>query len=1088
MPVNNAIQKKRCNRKEMARIICFELIKLMNFINGFKYFIMQRYLLHTAVLFLAIIISPFDGSSQIRRDNTDNNSLKYLQKEFASPGKAYGSAPLWVWHTKVTKAIIDSMMNEFKQNAFGGVMVHPRPGLITEYLSQDWFDLYQYTIKKGRELGLDVWIYDENSYPSGFAGGNVPDQMPESYNQGQMLHLTKTDVLPADVNDIFIALKDDNGNFTDISSRLDQEKEKPEKYYLFKKAFYQKQVSTVGPPEFPYVDLMVKGVTEKFIDVTMKGYERIAGNEFGKTVPGLFSDEPSIPTQGAGNIRWTPDLFSSFKQKWGYDLQTQLPCLFEEVGDWKKVRHNYQQTLLQLFIDRWSKPMHAYTEEHNLKWTGHYWEHGWPNPGEGPDNMAMYAWHQQPGIDMLFNQFDEESPNAQFGNIRSVKELSSVANQLNKKRTLSETYGGGGWELTFKDMKRLGDWQYVLGVNFLNQHLSMMTLTGARKYDYPQSFSYHTPWWSYYKSLNQYFTRLSFAMSQGKQQNDILIIEPTSSAWMYSGPGKQHAGLSAIGNRFQQFITTLEKAQVEYDLGSENIIKDHGKVEDKKFVVGERSYRTVVIPPGMENIDMPTYTLLKAYADAGGKVIQFEKLQTLDGATKNELQYFNHPKDNLLLYTKLDKSIIERQFSSNDFRISANGSDSIGGDLYHHRRLLSDGQILFLSNASMVSSANGTIDIKGKDALLMDLATGELLDYPEQEQFDKIAVSFTIPPAGSLLFFVSGKKQQGLKKYGIAENKSLVKGTDIKVIRPAENTLMVDFCDVQLGDTLLRDAHVGMASKAVFMYYGFNRNPWNHQVQFKDHIIARDTFPEGSGFTATYHFIIDNTTDYKKFRAVIEQGNLWKKIAVNGKTIKPEAGKWWLDRSFAVLQVGAYLKAGDNTISVTANPMSVYAEIEPIYILGDFNLQTTDKGWQIEPPKPLHPGSWKEQGLPLYGMGIRYAREFNVEKIVNQFELQLEEWKGTVAAVKVNGRPAGIIFSEPNTLNITQYLKKGTNRVEVEVIGSLKNLLGPHHNAPKPGLVGPGHWSNIKAYPPGKAYDTYDYGLMNDFQLLQYTR
>ena len=74
-----------------------------------------------------------------------------------------------------------------------------------------------------------------------------------------------------------------------------------------------------------------------------------------------------------------------------------------------------------------------------------------------------YAWHQQPGIDMLFNQFDEVSPNARFGNIRSVKELSSVANQLGKQHT-SETYGGGGWELTFKDMKRLGDWQYVLGL------------------------------------------------------------------------------------------------------------------------------------------------------------------------------------------------------------------------------------------------------------------------------------------------------------------------------------------------------------------------------------------------------------------------------------------------------------------------------------------------------------------------------------------------------------------------------------------------------------------------------------------------
>jgi hypothetical protein len=320
-----------------------------------------------------------------------------------------------------------------------------------------------------------------------------------------------------------------------------------------------------------------------------------------------------------------------------------------------------------------------------------------------------------------------------------------------------------------------------------------------------------------------------------------------------------------------------------------------------------------------------------------------------------------------------------------------------------------------------------------------------------------------------------------------AVNKSVVKASPLKVIRPAENTLMIDFCDLVLGDTLLKDIHVGAASRAVFTHYGFNRNPWNHQVQFKDHIVARDTFSIGTGFMATYHFTVDEKVNFQKFRAVIEQGSLWTEIKVNGKTIKPVPGEWWLDRSFGVLPVGAYLKAGDNTLSVAIDPMSVYAEIEPVYILGDYNLEQAAKGWRIVPPKPLEPGSWKDQGLPLYGFGVSYVREFNLQNTDRRFELQLGEWKGTVAAVRVNGKPAGIVFSEPNTLDVTQYLKKGMNRVEVEVVGSLKNLLGPHHNNPKPGMVGPGHWWNIKSYPPGEAYDVYDYGLMGDFQLLQYT-
>ena len=98
------------------------------------------------------------------------------------------------------------------------------------------------------------------------------------------------------------------------------------------------------------------------------------------------------------------------------------------------MRHNYTQTLLQLFIDRWAKPYYEYCEEKGLKFTGHYWEHSWPSMRNGGDNMAMYAWHQMPAIDMLFNQWNDSTPGAQFGNIRSVKELASAANQTGRQR------------------------------------------------------------------------------------------------------------------------------------------------------------------------------------------------------------------------------------------------------------------------------------------------------------------------------------------------------------------------------------------------------------------------------------------------------------------------------------------------------------------------------------------------------------------------------------------------------------------------------------------------------------------------------
>ncbi len=124
----------------------------------------------------------------------------------------------------MTEAQIDQQLKDFKAGGMGGVFIHPRPGLITEYLSDEWFSLCKYTVEKGKALGMDVWLYDENSYPSGFAGGHVPAQMPESYNQGQGLILQKVEKLPENANTFFLILKQKDSIFTDITDKLDQEK------------------------------------------------------------------------------------------------------------------------------------------------------------------------------------------------------------------------------------------------------------------------------------------------------------------------------------------------------------------------------------------------------------------------------------------------------------------------------------------------------------------------------------------------------------------------------------------------------------------------------------------------------------------------------------------------------------------------------------------------------------------------------------------------------------------------------------------------------------------------------------------------
>ena len=1001
-----------------------------------------------------------------------------LSSQFSEPPREYTTAPFFVWNAEITKTEIENFLTGFKNAGSSQVFVHPRPGLITEYLSENWFELFQYTVEKGKELGMDVWIYDENSYPSGFAGGHVPDEMPESYNQGQGLKMTIFETLPDTCDKYYLCLKEENGAYRDITTSLSNEKGKTGKYFLFSKTFNDKSDWYGG---FSYVDLLYPGVTQKFIEVTMTGYEKYLATEFGKTIPGTFTDEPHI--ESPEGIRWTPDLFEVFMKQWNYDLRTQLPSLFEEAGDWKKIRHNYTQTLLQLFIDRWAKPWNVWCEEKDLKFTGHYWEHEWPNMRPGGDNMAMYAWHQVPAIDMLFNQWDDSTTKAQFGNVRAVKELSSAANQTGRQRKLSETYGGSGWELSFTDMKRNGDWEYALGVNLMNQHLTYFTISGARKYDYPPSFDYHEPWWNDYKHLNDHYARLSLALSSGRQINDILILEPTTSAWLYDSYVKDNQKVDEIGQAFQTFVTKLEKSQVEYDLGSENMIKDMGSVLKRKFVVGQAGYSRVVIPPMTENLDLATYKLLERFVTNGGTLIAFSKPTLVDGSISDELkEFFNKKSDKIIIIDKSTPEVTTRYFADSDVTFE----NVNGGVLYHHRRKLADGQIIFLVNSSLLEPVSGSLKTTGADAIEMNTFTGELNGYPNERNDEKISLSYSIPPAGSLLLFIPDTRQSDFTIPVKPKILSIVEpSSPLKVTRDEDNALMIDFCDIEAGNDLTKDLHVFDAADKVFKYHGFKKgNPWNISVQYRTNIVDRDTFGLNTGFTATYHFVVKGKFDVSSMKAVVERSKLWT-VSVNGIEVKPEEGKWWLDRSFSVFNIGTKVKPGENKITLKVSPMKIHAEVEPVYITGNLSVKPAEKGWIIEAPASVYTsGSWRTQGLPFYSWGITYSKEFNIEKADGNWEVALGKWNGTIAEVSVNGQYATVIAFPPYISDITGLLKPGINKIDVKVIGSLKNLLGPHHNNPNPGFVSPWTWRNVKGYPAGKDYQMLDYGLFEDFLLL----
>ncbi len=274
------------------------------------------------------------------------------------------------------------------------------------------------------------------------------------------------------------------------------------------------------------------------------------------------------------------------------------------------------------------------------------------------------------------------------------------------------------------------------------------------------------------------------------------------------------------------------------------------------------------------------------------------------------------------------------------------------------------------------------------------------------------------------------------------------------------------------------------AARKVFQHFGFEGNPWDAAVQYKTDILDRNHFSTDSGFEATYHFMVTGPISRATLRAVVERPRLWK-VSVNGKPVSALPGQWWLDRDFGVYDIGAFVVEGRNAISLSASPMAVHNEFEPVYLTGEFGVEAQPRGWRLTPPAPLKTGSWKQQLMPFYSHTVSYAASYSFTRTPPRALVRLGKWNGTVAEVRVNGKSAGAIGWQPYELDVAKFLRPGANRVEVVVYGSLKNSLRPHPGTLPRGRTRPGSVRNPpETTPPGASYDLESYGLMEDFQLL----
>ncbi|MDD2629617.1 MAG: glycosyl hydrolase, partial [Limnochordia bacterium] len=599
--------------------------------------------------------------------------------------------------------------------------MHSRIGIRTPYLTKEWMHLVKVCVEEAEKRGMSAWLYDEDRWPSGFAGGAVP-ALGERYRMKSLVLAIDEIIDPQELVDIYqvysCTMKDDVPHDIKIIAREAAPQSRQEGRTVL---YIYQRTCPIGHRWFNgycYPDFLDPVVTDAFLDSTYELYKDYLRNDFGKTILGVFTDEPACHYRWHApklSYQWTSGFIREFEDKYDYDLTENFLSLFFDIGEHEKIRYDFWKLLTELFLENFSKRVYQWCERHGLKLTGHFMaEDSFVSQIEWVCSvMPHYEYMHIPGIDHLIRNINHDI---------AAKQCSSVAHQLGRRRVLSEMYGASGQNLSFEDMKWIGDWHFVHGINLVNSHLSLYSTRGCRKRDFPPNIFIQQPYWPDMKGLSDYLSRTAYTLSCGERITDVLVLHPIETGWVTFTPDRQ----DTTAHYNKEFVRILEELlcnQIDYDLGDESLIERYGKVSDGDFRVGQQTYSLVVVPP-MLTMRSSTLRLLRKFEESGGTVVFVGEVPRLiDGCITDFFAEQN--------YIGMDElvSVLHRYLNK---RIEVKAVGDLGRTIWYHQRRLENGdELYFFANTSKDSAGDVTLRLGVEDPhslypLLLKSESGEI--------------------------------------------------------------------------------------------------------------------------------------------------------------------------------------------------------------------------------------------------------------------------------------------------------------------------------------------------------------------------
>jgi len=921
---------------------------------------------------------------------------------------------------------VEAQIRDFHDKGIGGFFIHARFGLETEYLGEEWISCIKRAVAVADELGMEVWLYDENGFPSGVGDLQV-SRVPEY--RSKFIDLTEADAQGGTELDLALPSGEvlmakahrkgkPGGDSIDLRANVQGGRLKwqpPAGEWTV--AVYSKRVLEDPNDVIFGVDYLNPEAMQAFFDYTLKPYEEAVGEHFGKTIKGIFTDEPTLlPWHHDINwygrrshtrvVVWDDRIEAEMMSRKGMAADEFLPHMFYQIDDGTPdVRKAFWQVVSDLYVRAFFEPYSRWCDEHNLKLTGHVlFEEGlYLNTDFQADIAESLSKLHVPGTDHLgvctevaYGGFCNTPKH--LTNLQGEKLVASIAHINGREAAISETYGCAGWGLSPAKMKWMADWQYSLGINTLCPHAVFYSIEGFRKSDAPPSEN-HMASWKHYRIFADYVGRLSYALREGTHVAKVALFYPLREFWGKHAVGLEGAGDRAISDAFDLCASVLEQLHYDYDILPEQALAG-ATVVDGRIRIGDEEYEALIASPKAVSGD--ARSSIDAFVESGGRLIA--------PTVGDRAKVAEH------LAKALREAIVP------DVVIESADGGALPDVRYVHRRIGEENVFFFANTSDAAAKASISLETVGA-VEEWDPETGERTTADGVEmKYGRLVIAREFAAFGSTIFVVDATKAAETRERVAKSRKELF-------VLPDEWRFEIEEPNAM------------------------PLNDWS--LQMKTHSSGAD-YTYSCAFTADFVpsrllLMLDDI----EYRSSL-MGGMDLSIDVNGEVWdRPEFG-WYLDKGFKTLDIANAVRAGENRIEVTIRHSAWSGQPHllnsPPMLLGDFACNAGSRTLR-QPVKSASSGSWTEFGYPHFsGTGV-YTQTVGLPQWPGspRVVLSVDSVRDCVEIV-VNGKSAAARLWEPWEADITDLAKPGENEIAIKVTNSMLNFL--EASAQPSGLMG----------------------------------